>query len=799
VRKEFKATVNKDTDYDNELRNLNILNQLRHPNIIELLASYTHKGEHNFIFPFARDGDLAALLARKERPVHFQSDESFFVALCGLSSAIEKVHYFTSESLSIELIGCHHDLKPQNILVQQDTFILADFGLSKLKNSTESSKTTFQIGAANYLAPECEDCENGFTKHTISRPSDIWSFGCIIAEILTYMSRGADGVAEFKRKRAVKVANFKIPIFHAGSRAPNLGVTTWLSELEDQSDESSRMLVQLVRSMLSMNPEDRPNARDVTSRLCFIAVDVHVRLVDDLYRSLSKTMDSFEAYVEWERFKSWRWTFASVESEGDSWNRTIDNQVDLMSILNRLINIREELKLILSRCQDSLSPLFVNLCLLNDRLLSSFSAELQARTKSHFELVMVNTEDSSLLEKTQKAFEGTPRYERVSKLASIKRMSILAAERLNGSRSSLRLDSNCIHSMENFEDHTLAVVAAVHDTSERRVLVEWIRYDGQWESHSCQQLFERVEAIADLLNRSAKPDEFRVLHCSAFFHDPSQPAFGLVYDFPCASLHKQNNLVPRTLSDILKSTATIRERPSLGDRFRLAHILAVSIFEFHKVGWLHKSISAYNVVFFTSKGSKAVEWLKTPYITGFNHSRQDDPTAFTVGPGTSSKTGKYHHPLYSMNGPRYQPEFDYYSLGIVLLEIGLWKTIDGMTKAASPSQRRDELCNKRVPLLGHYMGTEYQDAVLACLTGVGNNSLLASAARTTEEITPLNLGFERRVIEPLSRCYASDSVPRTPFPEEMPKNIDQSAAGFGGERGAEGGVLGGSRGWWWWR
>ena len=125
--------------YEAELHNLGLLNELKHPNIVELISSYTYKGKHNFLFPLASDGDLNALLTREQRPSLFESDEVFFLALSQLSSAIEMMHNYTLDKLDLRLIGCHRDLKPKNILVHGNTFILADFGISSFKEISETS------------------------------------------------------------------------------------------------------------------------------------------------------------------------------------------------------------------------------------------------------------------------------------------------------------------------------------------------------------------------------------------------------------------------------------------------------------------------------------------------------------------------------------------------------------------------------------------------------------------------------------------------------------------------------------
>jgi len=98
----------------------------------------------------------------------------------------------------------------------------------------------------------------------------------------------------------------------------------------------------------------------------------------------------------------------------------------------------------------------------------------------------------------------------------------------------------------------------------------------------------------------------------------------------------------------------------------------------------------------------------------------------------------------------YRPEFDYYSLGLVLLEIGLWTTLEGLVKGDAFSSNEgmlEVLRSKRVPLLGHYMGSDYQEAVIACLNGLGRGT----KEKTQDDGMALRLEFERRVIEPLRR------------------------------------------------
>lgn len=758
VRKEFKRNSGYEDNYEKELRNLNLLNELRHPNIVELLSSYTHRGKHNLIFRLACDGNLTNLL-ENDCPVDFHSEETFFLALSKLSSAIATVHEFASKSLNLKYIGCHHDLKPKNILVHGSTFILADFGLSKLKEATESSKEEFQVGAGHYLAPECEDYDSHFEKHIISRPSDVWSFGCIIAEVLTYMKRGREGVAEFKRIREVKIRNFKTFTFHAGRFKPHPRVRSWLSGLESQDVRTDQMCVQLVTAMLAIDPKDRPTAQQVTSRLRLIAVTAHIRSLDELFTELLQITESIEADIEGRRFNGWEEVFESVTSNDGPWNTVTDRQLAFDSILDCLIKSIQEMQFIISRYSTALSPLFSGLRALIDQLMNLLPIEYKEQARTRLELDLIQSEDATVLETTRRRYKNTSLGERIGMLLTIKRMSLLAFQRAKECRPDLYLDPNSVTfasaEQHTLEDHDLATIKDKHDHSERRVLVEWIRYNTHWEGPVSEEMIARVEAIAELLSSTTNPADFRLLHCSGFFHQPDRHAFGLVYDFPCPP-SIQLSVTPQTLADIIRITKDTRSRPFLGDRFSLAYKLAICVLEFHKVGWLHKSISPYNIAFFPSKHSKPPDWIKDPYIIGFNRSRPDEPKAFTEGPAMNAKFKKYQHPLY-VGEQRFRPEFDYYSLGLVLLEIGLWKLLDDLTagwKYYSSSEMREMLLEKRVPLLAHAMGTNYRAAVKACFTGneVLQSSADSDAGYMPEITTSLRLSFSTQVLEALSRC-----------------------------------------------
>ncbi|KAF9771363.1 hypothetical protein IL306_010990 [Fusarium sp. DS 682] len=169
VRKDLQSHVE---DYETELQNLAILKLLEHPNISKLLGCYTYRGVHSFLFSEASGGDLYQFL-RSPRPNTFPSKSSFLVALAGLASAVASVHNFVVDKLPLAYIGCHHDLKPGNILVEDQRFILSDFGLARLKLPTEGSTTPARVRHGFSIAPECQNLGRTFEKHLVHRSSDV--------------------------------------------------------------------------------------------------------------------------------------------------------------------------------------------------------------------------------------------------------------------------------------------------------------------------------------------------------------------------------------------------------------------------------------------------------------------------------------------------------------------------------------------------------------------------------------------------------------------------------------------------
>ncbi|CZR64754.1 uncharacterized protein PAC_14653 [Phialocephala subalpina] len=161
------------------------------------------------------------------------------------------------------------------------------------------------------------------------------------------------------------------------------------------------------------------------------------------------------------------------------------------------------------------------------------------------------------------------------------------------------------------------------------------------------------------------------------------------------------------------------DRPSLNQRFSIALKLAKAVQKWHSVGWVHQGISSPNVIFFLWKGTRKLDY-SSPFLQGFEFARPDaDPS---IGrPADDILASLYRHPDRRMPERKgHRKIHDLYSLGVVLLEIGLWQSIVDIVQGKSKQVSSPETVRYKIQAavsdrLSHYVGKTYQAAVNVCL------------------------------------------------------------------------------------
>lgn len=166
---------------DGVSRELEVLQKLNHPRIVSLKAFYEDEANYYMVMEFISGGDLMDFVA-----AHGAVGEEAGREIS--RQILEAIQYIHSKGIS------HRDLKPDNILIEQDDPVLVkitDFGLAKVQGNGSIMKTF--CGTLAYVAPEVI---GGFTGATgeeeteeerieYSSLVDMWSMGCLVFVILT--------------------------------------------------------------------------------------------------------------------------------------------------------------------------------------------------------------------------------------------------------------------------------------------------------------------------------------------------------------------------------------------------------------------------------------------------------------------------------------------------------------------------------------------------------------------------------------------------------------------------------------
>ena len=288
----------------------------RHENILVTKASLEWGGTYSLFFDLAKynlwdyfhDENISILPAQKAM---------LFGQCIGLASALAFLHDdLFLNSGSGEQLQCYHlDLKPQNIMVfERDEphgpsgnyiWKISDFGISKIKHckrrgSNESpshpvsflemifrpkkpnDNTDASSGVDNsryggtYAAPEAR-----LEGDKVTRRSDVWSLGCVITQVLTFLDSGTTGIEDFDKSRLHNRDNnrfyeSKLPLI--GTEAVDKlhhSVPKWLDGLVEKAYKRSELEGKAVKktsqyvleSMLLPDQEKRHDAKQVENKL----------------------------------------------------------------------------------------------------------------------------------------------------------------------------------------------------------------------------------------------------------------------------------------------------------------------------------------------------------------------------------------------------------------------------------------------------------------------------------------------------------------------------------------------------
>lgn len=247
-------------------------------------------------------------------------------------------------------------------------------------------------------------------------------------------------------------------------------------------------------------------------------------------------------------------------------------------------------------------------------------------------------------------------------------------------------------------------------------LVEYRYYDKEnMTQHQFHLNEQRMRALVNVLQMPTT-GSFGTLPCIKWTSESKQARHCLLFDLP-----EGYKGPPLSLREAILSSK--RGKPTLGQRFAIAKIIVQALLKWHTSGWVHQSIASHNIVFLCKEGSASVDFTK-PFLCGFEYTRVVGFQSNERHPGhRKSEYDLYRHPDRQGDSMQtHKKEHDIYSLGLLLLEIGLWDTL----KAAfpvPPAKLRTEILShfskrdQRGGLVRFEMGAAYEQALQKCISG----------------------------------------------------------------------------------
>lgn len=250
------------------IREISLLKELQHPNIVRLCDVIHTERKLTLVFEFL-DQDLKKMLDQTENGLDPATTKSFLFQL------LRGIAYCHQHRV------LHRDLKPQNLLINRvdGELKLADFGLARAFGIPVRSYT-HEVVTLWYRAP---DVLMGSRKY--STPVDIWSVGCIFAEMVNGRPLFPGNADQDQLQKIFKVLG-----------TPSQAIWPTISELPDWKEDYQQYTAtpwdqvvpnlerdgqDLLESMLQYDPNSRISGKAALDKPYFRDIPEHIKKMTD--------------------------------------------------------------------------------------------------------------------------------------------------------------------------------------------------------------------------------------------------------------------------------------------------------------------------------------------------------------------------------------------------------------------------------------------------------------------------------------------------------------------------------------
>lgn len=265
------------------------------------------------------------------------------------------------------------------------------------------------------------------------------------------------------------------------------------------------------------------------------------------------------------------------------------------------------------------------------------------------------------------------------------------------------------------------------------------------QSMSKDDPFRQMHELAQLVSGKGLLTWDGHLKLLGFTLAAANSRFGLVYALPAPNDPTALQTC-QTLTTSIKATLEHETSfPPLENKFRLAYNIALSITSYLAHNECHGHIKPSNIVFLRENDNpKLGATLRCPYVLHPVQKLVGEPSVNQYLHATI-----YHHIDADEAGYGTVPAYDIFSVGLILLEIGLWRSLTAFYK---PKYDRalfhDRLRKFYLPKLASKCGSRYMRLVQMCLDAPEDLKDKPSPVDAAEYLL--------EVVEDLGKCCAID-------------------------------------------
>ena len=247
VLKEISQKKTEDAPNKQVLRELLVLMNFSHPHIVKYNSVFVHHSNIVIEMEFCTSS-LSNVIKQISKPFHVAQTKKM---IRSIALGLKYLH-------DHDII--HRDIKPGNIFIDENCIVkLGDFGSSRIITNYNNGNLTPLVGTKWYKAPEII-----FGNKIYDKTADIWSFGCLMAELFL-LEPLFPGATDFEMinlifgflgfsKEDEEVLKPKLKINYKEMKN---------SIFESTFDTADKDSIDLMKRMLCANPKKRINIDEV--------------------------------------------------------------------------------------------------------------------------------------------------------------------------------------------------------------------------------------------------------------------------------------------------------------------------------------------------------------------------------------------------------------------------------------------------------------------------------------------------------------------------------------------------------